>query len=210
MNEPLKITVNLAVSLNDYLKPRGIKSGNRIMGMLYESSEAKAYKKYFKQELERAVKQSTWITEHDHNHFYIIESVIYFDKQNRDSNNMWKIMIDAITETQLIWLDDRQAMEQCRRIYYDTKNPRMEITIRESEFIGIFDNMDHYEQFIYKNCLGCSRYTNNCSLLKSSIESRITEEISIEDMSCSSRKVKKEKPVKVKKEKVAKAKSLSE
>lgn len=62
------------------------------------------------------------------------------------------------------------------RIYYDNKNPRIELKIYPSEFIGIFNNKEEHDKFISK-CIKCKRYKRNCSILKKALEGRIQEEI---------------------------------
>ena len=85
-------------------------------------------------------------------------------------------MLDAITDTQLIWLDDNVTCERVQAIYYDQKNPRMEITIRPVDYIGVFDDAPQMEAFV-SNCIGCTRYSRNCSILRQAKEGRIQEEI---------------------------------
>jgi len=85
-------------------------------------------------------------------------------------------MIDAITDTQLIWVDDNVVCERVNKILYDTKDPRIELTIYPVEYVGIFKNKQEYEQF-ESNCKTCSRYSNNCSILSKAKEGRIQDEI---------------------------------
>ena len=171
------------------------------MPSVYETTEAKNFKKYFKKLLEGTVANSDWNNDEEHrDKFYIVEATWYFEKQNRDSNNMWKIMLDAVTETGLIWTDDRQVIERTSRIYYDTANPRVEIDIREAEWIGIFDTPSHLDDFMMGNCDRCSKDIAHCSILNGALESRITEDINMEDWTCNKFKLLKEKKVKKVKE----------
>ena len=85
-------------------------------------------------------------------------------------------MLDAITDTGLVWVDDNVTCERVQRIYYDSKNPRIELTIYPVEYIGVFDNASQLEQF-ESRCIGCSRYKRNCSILQKAKEGRVQEEI---------------------------------
>ena len=108
-------------------------------------------------------------------HFYI-DAIFYFDRLDKDPNNYWKCLLDAITETGLIWIDDNVTCERVNRIYYDSNNPRIELKIYPVDYIGVFDNATQLEQF-ESRCIGCTRYKRNCSLLNKAKEGRIQEEI---------------------------------
>ena len=99
------------------------------------------------------------------------------DKKHRDCNNTWKCMLDAITETELVWKDDDIVCERVNKIVYDADNPRVELYIHYVEYVGIFDNEDQLETFKNDNCIGCKRYKRNCTLLRNAIEGRVQEEI---------------------------------
>ena len=105
-------------------------------------------------------------------HFYV-DTVFYFDKINKDTNNYFKCMLDAITDTGLVWFDDNVTCERVQRIYYDNLNPRIEITIHPVEYVGVFDSREVYDNFIEK-CKTCKRYKRNCSILSKAKEGRVT------------------------------------
>ena len=90
-------------------------------------------------------------------------------------------MLDAITDTGLIWIDDNVTCERVQRIYYDSSNPRIELEIYPVEYIGVFDNASQLEKF-ESRCIGCNRYKRNCSILQKAKEGRIQEEI--QDLVC--------------------------
>ena len=92
-------------------------------------------------------------------------------------------MFDSISESGCVWIDDTQACENVKAIYYDSKNPRIELTIYQTDYIGIFDNRAQLEEF-ESNCIQCNRYRDGkCSLLVKSKEGRIQDEI--QDNICS-------------------------
>lgn len=171
----------MPVSVNHYIKPRAFitwRGKTPIANVtMYETADAKAYKKQFKKYvIEQVNKQNYSLTPTKTQHFYI-DCVFYFERLDQDPNNYFKLPLDAITETQLIWLDDNTTCERVNAIYYDSKNPRIEITIKPVDYIGIFDTDDHLNEF-KEMCTTCTRNKRNCSILNKAIEGRIQEEIS--------------------------------
>jgi Holliday junction resolvase RusA-like endonuclease len=188
MGQILKLTSPIPASVNHYLGTRAIIKNGRPFAMVYETKEAKDYKTKFKNYILEQVKKQEWdLPVIKTQHFYC-DCVFYFDRIDKDCNNYFKLLLDAITESEVIWADDNVVCERVNRIYYDSKNPRIEITIYPVDYIGIFDNFDKRNEFENK-CKTCSRYFKNCSLLKKAIEGRIQEEI--QDGSCMKYKVKK-------------------
>ena len=172
--------------MNHYLKPRGFiiyKNGKPVSQItMYETAEAKKYKKEFVKYIKEQVKIQRWdLTPNKTQHFYI-DCVFYFDRIDKDANNYFKLLLDSITETQLIWIDDNTTCERVNGIYYDSKNPHIDVTIYPVDYIGIFPTVNQLEEF-KSNCIGCKRYKNNCSILNKAIEGRIQEEIV--DLVCS-------------------------
>lgn len=184
----LRLTIPIPPSINnDYMKPRGIlkcKGGKPFaMAMMYEDAKAKKYKKdivkLIKQEVEAQgfIKQDGRFTE--------VAYTFFFPRINMDTNNYYKCFIDAITESQHIWVDDNVSLMRDNRIYYDTQNPRVEVTITYMDYIGIFDDSHDLNLFIKYNCSSCSRGKNigvkgGCSIYKKALESRIQEELNID------------------------------
>lgn len=193
----LHITSELPLTLNKYTSARVIYVNGKPMASVYETTNAKKFKKYFSKLVEESIGNSDWDGDTEHrDKFYTVKATWYFEKQNRDSNNMWKIMLDAVTETGLIWTDDRQVIEQTMRIYYEVENPRVELDIAEAKWIGIFDSSSHQSEFVFDNCDKCSKDKQHCSIYKGALESRITEDIDMNTWTCNKFKPKKEKKVK--------------
>lgn len=195
--ERLLITSPLPVTLNNYTKGRIMYVNKKPMVSIYETSEAKKFKKEFIKLFIDEVEKQGWETEPDRNDFYVVNATWYFDKQNRDSNNMWKIMLDAITDTQLVWLDDRQTIERTLRIFYDTENPRVELEIFKAKWVGIFHSQVQHDEFVLDNCTLCSKNKENCSIYKNALESRVKpDEIDTFMNKCLKIKIPKVKKVK--------------
>lgn len=180
----------MPVSINHYIKPRAFLVRGKPQVTLYETAEAKKYKKEFSKYVEEQVKIQKWsLIPNKTQHFYI-DSVFYFERIDQDPNNYFKLPLDAITDVQKIWLDDNVTLERVQGIYYDNKNPRIEMTIFPVGYIGIFNSQEQLDKF-ESNCIHCNRYKRNCSILNKAKEGRIQEEIV--DFKCSKFKESKKK-----------------
>ena len=172
----LHLVSEIPPSVNHYLAYRAFLKNGKPMAMSYKTPEAEKYRHSFAEYVRGTAKEQGWALEPNKwRHFYV-DAVFYFDKTDRDANNYFKVLLDAITDTQLIWVDDNVVCERVQRIYYDTENPRVELWIRPVEYIGVFDNASQFESFV-SNCIGCTRYTRNCSILRRAIQSRIQAEV---------------------------------
>ena len=177
MKQVLTITSPLPPSVNHYTAHRVVMKGGKPLAIVYKTKEAVAYQTAFKKTVANAVIEQGWNTDLDNPKHVYVEANFYMDKKHRDCNNSWKCLLDAITETQLVWKDDDVVCERVNKIVYDAKNPRVELCIRYVDYIGIFDNEDQLEKFKDTNCIDCKRYKRNCTLLRGAIEGRIQEEI---------------------------------
>ena len=176
MTEKLYLTSPMPPSVNHYTSVRTIMKKDKPLSMVYETKEAKDYKKAFKKIIEDEVKAQGWTREvNDTQHFYV-DAVFYFDRIDKDCANYEKCLDDTITETQLIWKDDNVALFRPQRIFYDKDNPRIELTIYPVDYVGIFDS-EAQKNCFENRCKTCRRYNRNCSLLKKAIEGRIQPEI---------------------------------
>jgi len=144
---------------------------------MYETAEAKKYKKDFTKYIKEQVKiQQFNIIPNKTQHFYC-DCVFYFDRIDKDANNYFKLLLDSITDSQCVWLDDNVVCERVNAIYYDSKNPRIEINIYPVDYIGIFQSQEQLSNFT-NNCIHCNRYKEGkCSILNKAKEGRILEEI---------------------------------
>ena len=174
--EVLKLVSPIPPSVNHYLATRAILRGGKPLAVTYTTNEAKRFKRDFKEYVAAECQRQDWRwTPNKYQHFYI-DTVYYFPRTDMDPGNYQKTLFDAITETQLIWLDDNVALERVQGVYYDKQNPRIELCIRPVDYIGVFNDASQLAAF-EANCLGCTRYTRNCSLLKRAKEGRIQNEI---------------------------------
>lgn len=172
----LHLVSSIPPSVNHYLSYRVVKRNGKYTAMSYKTKEASDYRKSFSQYVSEEVKNQSWeMTPNKTQHFYV-DAVAFFPSIDMDMSNYWKVMLDAITDTQLIWLDDNVVCERVRRIYYDTKDPRIELTVKPVDYIGIFDDVSQLDLF-ESRCFGCARYNRNCSILRKAKEGRIQQEI---------------------------------
>ena len=181
INDILNLISPIPVSVNHYIKPRSFitwKGNTPIANVtMYETADAKAYKKKFKKYVEEQIKLQGYSSIPNKTQHFYVDCVFYFERTDQDPNNYFKLPLDAITETQLIWLDDNTTCERVNAIYYDTDNPRIEISIKPVDYIGIFPIVNDLDEFKNK-CATCTRSKRNCSILNKAIEGRIQEEIS--------------------------------
>ena len=179
--------------MNHYLKPRSFliyKNGKPVPQVtMYETKEAKDYKKKFIKHIKEQVKLQDWEKSDNRFQKYFVDCTFYFPRIDMDSNNMYKLLLDSFTESECIWVDDTQSCERTQGIFYDSENPRIIIEIRPVDFVGIFPTNEQLQIF-KSNCITCSRYRDGrCSILVKSLEGRIQKEIN--DLTCGKFKPKK-------------------
>ena len=175
----LKLISSLPPSVNHYLAPRIYydKRTKQPRVMMYETSEAKKYKRTFTSYAKAEAMKQGWEKPENRYQQIYYDCIYYFDRIDDDPNNYEKVPIDSLTNTGNIWVDDNIVMNRTIRTYYDTKNPRIEITIHLVEYVGIFDTVVQAGQFEDK-CMSCSRYREGkCSILTKAFEARIQPEI---------------------------------
>ena len=184
----LKLVSPIPPSVNHYLSYRAVIKNGKPMAMSYKTVEATKYQNSFAKYVEQQAKIQNWIKSENKFQHYYMDCIFYFPRTDMDANNYFKCMADAISNSNSVWIDDVQLCERVQRIYYTSNNPRIEITITHTDYIGIFDNISQLENF-ESNCVYCTRYNRNCSILIKAKEGRIQEEIC--DLVCSKYKLKK-------------------
>jgi len=172
----LRLVSPIPPSVNHYLSYRAIMRNGKPLAMSYKTKEAVRYQKDFIKYVQRQVVEQGWRPLRDKHQHYYVDAVFYFPRIDMDANNYFKCLLDAITETGMIWFDDNVVCERVQRIEYDHGNPRVELTIYPVDYIGVFDDAPQMEAF-ESICVGCTRYKRNCSLLQNAKEGRVQEEI---------------------------------
>lgn len=171
----LYLTSEIPPSVNHYLAYRAVMKHGKPYAMSYKTPEAARYRKEFAEYVTDEVENQGWDVPVEKTRHFYIDAIAYFPRVDMDISNYWKVMLDAITDTQLIWADDNVVCERAQRIYYDPQNPRIELVIRPVEYIGVFDDASQMERFIASNCIGCARYNKNCSVLRNAVEGRVQD-----------------------------------
>ena len=178
--QELHLTSPVPLTVNHYTGIRVIKKGGKCIPVKYVTPEAKKYKREFIKYIKEQVKIQNWNKVENKYHHLYMDGVFYFAKTNIDAANCDKILSDAITESEVVWDDDSGILFRPQRIYYDTQNPRIELTIYPVDYIGIFKSENACNNFEDK-CKHCNRFGRNCSILRKAKEGRIQEDIVKED-----------------------------
>lgn len=177
MGNKLKLISPIPCSVNHYIKPRPFIIHGKPQVTMYETAEAKTYKKNFTKYIKEQVKIQNFNIEVNKTQHFYVDCVFYFDRIDKDANNYFKLLLDSITDSKCIWEDDNIVCERVNAIYYDVKNPRIEIEIYPVDYIGIFDNQEQLNVFM-EGCICCKKYKEGkCSIYKKALEGRIQEEI---------------------------------
>lgn len=178
----LKLTSPIPPSVNHYLGHRAVIKGGKPISVAYCTNEAKKYKKDFSAYVSEEAEKQMWEKPKGTQHLYV-DAVFYFPREDMDTNNYWKCVLDAITDSKVVWEDDNIVCERTQGIFYDSDSPRIELCIHPVDYIGIFDDMAHLEEF-ENRCIGCSRYKRNCSILNHAKAGKVQSDI-LDDEMCS-------------------------
>lgn len=175
MENTLHITSPIPPSVNHYAKHRAFIKNGKPMAVVYETKEAKDYKKEMRRLVEEAISRQGWsLPVNKTQHFYV-DTYYYFDRIDKDASNYEKCLCDAITDTQKIWIDDNVVLYRVQRIQYDTKDPRIELYIKPVSYVGIFDTKEDYEEML-KVCQTCKKH-DRCRIIEKAKAGRITGDI---------------------------------
>lgn len=177
----LKLTSPIPPSVNHYMAYRVINRNDKPTAMSYKTKISTTYRSDFASYVESEAHAQGWQTIDNPAQHYYVDGYFYFPKTNMDCNNYWKVMLDAITDTGIVWSDDNVVCERAQRIMYDAQNPRIELVIHPVEYLGIFDNAQQLAEF-EAGCADCKRHNRNCSILAKALQGRIQPEIT--NMTC--------------------------
>ncbi|WP_244980346.1 RusA family crossover junction endodeoxyribonuclease [Bacillus wiedmannii] len=167
---------DLPISVNNYLKPSAKIVNGKALIHMYESKEAKDFKKRFGAYLKREVTKQKWEKAHTAEGHWYLDCVFVQSRTNQDNNNMYKILCDALTG--IVIEDDKNILVRTQKVLYDAKNPRFYAVLRPVEYTGIFNNEEHYAQFFEGNCATCKKNHEKCTILRKAREGRLQDEIS--------------------------------
>lgn len=166
--DQLTITLPLPDSVNKIY-------GRNKFGSTYLKKEGKDFKAKAEKYIREQVEIQKWkaLTERE---YCFVDAIVFMNKCGRDSDNLFKLLLDSVNLSNVVWHDDTYALSRTNRIYIDSLNPRVEIIITPTNTIGIFDTAEEYEEFKAR-CNMCSRFKKTCSLHNKVIENRIISEV---------------------------------
>lgn len=176
-----KLIINydeLPISVNQYLKPTSRISGGKPVAYMYESTQAKDFKKRFQAFLKRTVRDQGWDINKTEQGHWILECIFVQSRTNQDNNNYYKILCDAMSG--IAFIDDKNILVQTKMVMYDSKNPRFSAVLKKAQYIGIFKNEEQLEEFKTSNCSSCKKSTDKCAIFKKAIEGRIQSDLNFE------------------------------
>jgi Holliday junction resolvase RusA-like endonuclease len=171
---------------------RRIPTGGKIL-----SKEGELCKEQIQLQANKQLGEQTWDyswTENKNNFLYQ-DAVIYFSRRGRDDNNIYKLLNDSLEK--IVYDNDSRVLVRTQKILYDTKNPRIELTLTPVDYVGVFKDNEAAKKFELKCSDGngkmCSRYLNGrCSILTDLLAGSIREEVeNINNPVCSKFKQKK-------------------
>lgn len=199
MVKELKMTIPLPPSVNSLYtnqaffnpKTKSYQStGKRIL-----TKEGRIAKNRISAEARMAVLKNDWnINEVDDIMLYM-DATIFFNRKGRDSDNIYKAIQDSLQG--IVYNNDSQVLARTQKVMFDKDNPRVELTIKPVDFVGIFNDKEDREDFEarceFGGTNGCSKYRNGrCSILQDSINGTIREEVpDINNPVCTAFKAKK-------------------
>ena len=190
----LKFESPIPESVNHYLLDRVIRKGTKNLVIKYPSKGNVEYKKIFEPYIKQIVKDSGWDKEITRGKHYILNAIIYFGRIDQDEQNYWKMPCDIMND--IVYIDDSNILTRCTRIYYTyNKNipPHIEFELFPVDYIGIFNDIEEYDNFIDK-CVTCRNYKDGaCKKLEEFMAYKITEHFDVNTRECLKFKESKEK-----------------
>lgn len=168
----LKLISPIPPSVNHYLGWKCVIKKNRPVAVCYKTADSKRYQRLFIKYVKSQVEEQKWVKSPNKFQHYYMDCVYYFDRIDKDANNYFKCMADAITESKAVWIDDTQLCERVQGIFYDPVNPRIEITITEVDYVGVLETADELRTFEVQ-CHSCSRDIKKCKVRKAALEGRV-------------------------------------
>jgi Holliday junction resolvase RusA-like endonuclease len=178
----LKLISPLPPSVNSYLHYRVASAGKKKFVQAYPTEETTIYKNFFSDYVKDQMREQNWIRP-EKGKLVFVRIIFYLDRKRKDPNNLLKVPFDVLTEANA-YIDDDIALPIVDRVYIDKANPRMEIEITESSYIGIFDSKEDLEEFKNKNCSQCKKDPEHCSIFKKILENRMIEEVDLNNKEC--------------------------
>lgn len=182
----LTMVLPFSPSVNAYLMPTIQYSGRKAYARNIKQPKVRKYEKQVLPIIKKSIKEQDWELSPSGKR---VDVTFDFYKPNKgvDTHNYFKVIMDCFSGQ--VYHDDSDATVSTGVMIIDKYNPRIEISIRLSDTVGVFDNEEHLDKFKGEYCLRCSKNYKKCSILKAMIENRVHEEV--KDFECMKFKIKK-------------------
>lgn len=175
----LNMTLELPPSVNAlyqnqaYYNPKTksyVPTGKRIL-----TKEGRALKKAISAQAILQCDEQKWDKELLGEDYIYMDTVVYFNRKGRDSDNIYKALQDSLEG--IVYHNDSQVLVRTQKVLIDRQNPRVEVSFKPVDFKGIFDELEEANDFV-SNCMECTRYRNGrCSIMVDSLDGVIREEV---------------------------------
>lgn len=176
---------HLPPSVNNYLKMKVAKRGGHEFVETYESKESKDFKRYFKNVLQREIKKQNWDINNtaDFKQHWYLELKFRNDRAGQDTNNYYKVLLDAMTG--VAFVDDQNIQARTHMAIIDKFNPGFDLLLRKANYIGLFKSESQKDEFINNNCVSCRFFRDgSCRILQDAIDGRASQELNYHTMQC--------------------------
>lgn len=188
MNSELFLTSPIPPSVNNYIKYRVARSGRRLFVQAYPTAETVKYRKEFSEYVKKEIANTGWIMP-DKDKIIYVECYFYINRKRKDANNLFKVMLDVLTECG-VYYDDDNVVPVGKRIIIDKYNPRVELTIKIGNEVGVFKDDSEYNDFLTNNCDKCTKNSEKCAILKDLRNNKLNE-FAYDSKNCVKRKNKR-------------------
>ncbi|MBO1087211.1 RusA family crossover junction endodeoxyribonuclease [Enterococcus mundtii] len=184
MKQELRVSFDkLPPSVNNYLRPSVKERGGRHYVHMYETQEAKDFKKLFGEKLRREVKRQKWDIEHTKIDQWYCDVIFIQTRTNADSHNYYKILLDSMEG--IVFDNDKNVQVRTPRVFIgSSENQGFQLKVSSTNNIGLFNNEMSYNSQL-SLCKSCRYYRDGgCSVLKAIKESRLKEEFDLAEQKC--------------------------
>ena len=182
----------LPPSVNNYIRPAVDNRGGRAYVKMYETKEAKDFKKIFREKLRREVKRQNWNYETTKEHQWYCDVIFIQTRINADSHNYFKILLDSMEG--IVFDNDKNVQVRTPRVFIGNSDKQgFQLRVSKTENFGLFNSEELMSNQLEK-CESCRYYRNgDCSILRAIKESRLKDEFDMINQTCTKYVEKKKK-----------------
>ena len=104
--------------------------GRKCYASVYETKEAKDWKKLFKGALLRAIDDQEFDTAETKDGYWYLDCKFTLRRRNQDCANFFKILLDSMTG--VACNDDKNIMPRVFHVDVDSKHPHMSLVLKRA------------------------------------------------------------------------------